>query len=234
MSTCACKPAFALVLQGGVTLPCHPPCCSVQPSLRQSLCLHVERRDARREARWGQRLLSSPLLKMQTEVTHPALKHCWLLPLQGLDHLLWDSWGRRDGRGLYRLCTWQQSGEGEGQNCLPLSPLSRWDDTLRKLKLRSPLWASRMQGSGWDGFRSAAAAKETLWAGCVFVCVLQINHTRTSEHDYSFLIQYLCCVFNWCGEISQPAEWLMQHCCGGTLFSCNADSDSFSSIASHL
>lgn len=53
-----------------------------------------------------------------------------------------------------------------------------------------------MQGSGGDGFRSTAAAKEALWASCVFVCVLQINHAWTSEHDYKFEIQYLCCVFN--------------------------------------
>lgn len=59
--------------------------------------------DARRGAGWGQRLLASPPSQDADEgpgETHPALKHCWLLPLQGLDHLLSPAEGGEAGEDL--------------------------------------------------------------------------------------------------------------------------------------
>lgn len=75
-SMCACWRSFALVTQGGVILPCHPPCSSVLSLLRQSLCLHVESGDAKSGAGWGQHLLASPFLRCRG--THPASMCCWL------------------------------------------------------------------------------------------------------------------------------------------------------------
>lgn len=118
--------------------------------------------------------------------THPVLKHCWFLTLEGLNLLL-PSWESRS-RGPHWVCTWEQRGK-EGQNCFLQS---RWD-TFPKPKLWSPLWVTWMKGSGWIVFRLAVAAKDSL--GQLYVCV---HLTDKSLMDQWTCLQLLNPVFMLC------------------------------------
>jgi len=107
VSMCACKPAFASVMQGGVILPCHPPCCSVQLLLRQSLYAHVQRGDARMGTGLGQQLLTSPLsICRQGSWRNPSCSEALLVthpPEAGPSPL--PNSGRRGRRGPHWVCT---------------------------------------------------------------------------------------------------------------------------------
>lgn len=190
MSMCACGRAFALVTQGGVILPCHPPCSSVLSLLKQSFCLHVERRDPKKGAGLGPTPHCFPFLKVQIVVLEgPTLLRSVadLLILQGLNHLLSPAKEGETGKGLTSLYLTAESWWRRGKLPSPLP--TQQPKQVRyspEAKTTLSLWVSGMQGTGWDGFCSSAAAKETPWTGSVFVCILQINYAWTSEHDYSF------------------------------------------------
>lgn len=172
-SMCACGRSFALVTQEGVILPCHPPCSSVLLLLRQSLCLHVESGDAKRGAGWGKHLLASPFLRCrQWFWRDPSCFEVLLACSSSRNWTLCYPQLRKERQERAPLvCTWQQRADGEGEDCLPLSSPSNqcgWGTPL-KPKPHSPLWVSRMQRTGWDGFCSSAAVKKDSlnWLVCL-------------------------------------------------------------------
>lgn len=114
MSMCACGRTFALVMQGGVILPCHPPCSTV---LRWSLCLHVESGDAG----WGQHLLASPFLRFRQWFWRvPPWSVAGLLILQGLNHLLSPAKKGETGKGPTSLHLTAESWWRRGKLPFPL------------------------------------------------------------------------------------------------------------------